>query len=193
MRTSRNRVLLAMLAVALIVLAIVVVWVAKAPPPNPQVAPSSIATSTTDSPTATSTRTSTRTSTKTSTKTSRPGPTSSRPTPQTSTPRVPDGGSTDPVSGLPWIDASSLPKEARQTLALIKAGGPYPYPRNDNQTFSNREQILPPQKRGYYKEFTVTTPGSPDRGPRRIVTGSAGEKYWTDDHYDSFSVIREDP
>jgi ribonuclease T1 len=74
---------------------------------------------------------------------------------------------------------------------LIRAGGPYPYPRNDDQVFGNREGLLPREGSGYYREFTVETPGSADRGPRRIVTGARGEKYWTDDHYASFSRIRE--
>lgn len=98
---------------------------------------------------------------------------------------------TDPVSGLLWVEVSDLPRQARKTLALIRAGGPYPYPRNDNQTFLNREGLLPRQARGYYKEFTVETPGSADRGPRRIVAGARGERYWTDDHYTSFMRIRE--
>lgn len=100
---------------------------------------------------------------------------------------------TDRASGLPWVNVGDLPAEARRTLALIRAGGPYPYPRNDDQTFLNREGVLPSRPRGYYKEFTVETPGSADRGPRRIVTGAGGEKYWTDDHYRSFSRIREVP
>lgn len=103
----------------------------------------------------------------------------------------PTNSATDPVSGLPWIAESALPPQARDTLALIASGGPFPYPRNDNQTFQNREGILPREPRGYYKEFTVETPGEDDRGPRRIVTGSGGEKYWTADHYDSFERIRE--
>jgi Guanyl-specific ribonuclease Sa len=103
----------------------------------------------------------------------------------------PDDSATDPVSGLPWVAESALPPEARDTLALIEAGGPFPYPRNDNQTFFNREGLLPREGRGYYREFTVETPGSDDRGPRRIITGAGGEKYWTADHYDSFSRIRE--
>ncbi|EWT01466.1 ribonuclease [Intrasporangium oryzae NRRL B-24470] len=98
---------------------------------------------------------------------------------------------TDPASGLPWIDESALPPEARETLALIRAGGPFPYPRNDGVTFANREGLLPREQRGYYREYTVQTPGSPDRGPRRIITGSGGETYWTADHYASFSRIRE--
>jgi guanyl-specific ribonuclease Sa len=98
---------------------------------------------------------------------------------------------TDPVSGLPWVAESALPRQARDTLALVRAGGPYPYPRSDNKTFDNRERLLPRQARGYYREFTVVTPGSDDRGARRIITGSRGEIYWTDDHYASFSRVKE--
>lgn len=104
---------------------------------------------------------------------------------------TPGPGSTDPVSGLPWVAESALPREARHTLALVRAGGPFPYPRSDDQTFANRERLLPAEPRGYYREFTVVTPGSADRGTRRIITGSGGEKYWTADHYASFSRIRE--
>jgi ribonuclease T1 len=86
---------------------------------------------------------------------------------------------------------TDLPREARATLDLIRAGGPYPYPRNDNQAFLNREGLLPSRPRGYYREFTVPTPGSADRGARRIVTGAGGERYWTDDHYRSFARVRE--
>lgn len=119
------------------------------------------------------------------------GPSGSSATSATSgTPRGP-GEVTDPVSGLPWIAASALPPEARETLALIRAGGPYPYPRNDNQTFANRERLLPQEPRGHYKEFTVITPGSDDRGARRIIAGAEGERYWTADHYASFSRIEE--
>ncbi len=99
--------------------------------------------------------------------------------------------SVDPVSGLPLVSESALPPEARHTLALIRAGGPYPYPRNDDQVFTNREGVLPSERRGYYREFTVETPGSPDRGARRIVVGADGEKYYSDDHYQSFRRIRE--
>ncbi|CAN7316310.1 ribonuclease [Terrabacter sp. LjRoot27] len=98
---------------------------------------------------------------------------------------------TDPVSGLPWVAESALPTQAPETLALIRAGGPFPYPRSDNRTFANRERLLPPHTSGYYREFTVVTPGSADRGARRIITGNSGERYWTDDHYASFSRIRE--
>lgn len=98
---------------------------------------------------------------------------------------------TDPASGLPWVAESALPDQAEVTLQHIRAGGPYPYPRNDDKTFRNSERLLPTQRNGYYREYTVKTPGSSDRGARRIITGSPTEKYWTDDHYDSFSRIRE--
>jgi ribonuclease T1 len=71
------------------------------------------------------------------------------------------------------------------TLRLIDTGGPYPY-RQDGTVFTNREKLLPPQPSGYYREFTVPTPGAGDRGPRRIVTGKNGERYYTPDHYRSF-------
>jgi len=93
-------------------------------------------------------------------------------------------------SRLPEIKASSLPPEARETLALIARGGPYPYSR-DNVTFGNFERILPRKASGYYREFTVRTPGESDRGARRIVAGAAGEKYYTADHYESFKFIAE--
>ncbi len=98
---------------------------------------------------------------------------------------------TDPASGLAWVDESALPSQARDTLRLIRAGGPYPYPRNDDKTFRNNEGLLPRHPNGYYREYTVTTPGSSDRGARRIIAGAPDEKFWTDDHYDSFSRIRE--
>lgn len=95
---------------------------------------------------------------------------------------------TDPDSGLPWIEAVDLPGEARETLELIDDGGPFPYDR-DGITFENREEILPDEARGYYAEYTVETPGSSDRGAKRIITGDGGEFYWTQDHYDSFERI----
>ena len=92
-------------------------------------------------------------------------------------------------SGLPTIAVGALPTEARHTLALIDAGGPYPYPDHDDATFGNYEGILPKEPRGYYREYTVETPGSDDRGARRIIRGEGGELYYTDDHYASFSRI----
>jgi ribonuclease T1 len=86
--------------------------------------------------------------------------------------------------------ASDLPREARETLALIKAGGPFPYAQ-DGRVFSNREKLLPIRSRGYYREYTVRTPGARDRGARRIVAGDGGEYYYTADHYRSFRRILE--
>jgi len=88
------------------------------------------------------------------------------------------------------VGVRELPSEARATLALIKAGGPFPYAQ-DGRVFSNRENLLPPQKRGYYREYTVGTPGARDRGARRIVAGSGGDYYYSDDHYRSFKRILE--
>ena len=80
-----------------------------------------------------------------------------------------------------------LTPEARQTVALIQRGGPYPY-RQDGTVFGNRERLLPPRERGWYREYTVDTPGLSHRGPRRIVTGGhpPREWYYTADHYASF-------
>ncbi len=97
------------------------------------------------------------------------------------------------VSGLPVVREAELPPEARHTLALIRAGGPFPYAR-DGAVFGNFERILPRRERGYYHEYTVRTPGERDRGARRIVTGQEGERYYTDDHYASFrEVVADDP
>ena len=71
---------------------------------------------------------------------------------------------------------------------MIDRGPPYPYEK-DGSTFGNYEELLPDHERGYYQEFTVETPGSYDRGARRIVEGADAELYWTDDHYASFSRI----
>jgi ribonuclease T1 len=95
---------------------------------------------------------------------------------------------TDPASGLPIVALASLPREAASTVALIDAGGPFKY-RQDGATFQNREGLLPKQAGDYYREYTVETPGSTDRGARRIIAGKDGELYWTDDHYATFSRI----
>lgn len=102
----------------------------------------------------------------------------------------PSGGAQTPVSGLPTIAESALPVEAHETLRLIRAGGPYPYDQDD-ETFGNRERLLPDQPGGYYREYTVETPGEDDRGARRIVTGADGDRYFTRDHYGSFEQIQE--
>ena len=80
--------------------------------------------------------------------------------------------------------------EASRIVDLIDGGGPFDED-EDGRTFRNDEGILPDQPRGYYREYTVPTPGSDDRGARRIVGGEDGALYWTADHYRSFSRIAE--
>ncbi|MER7176571.1 ribonuclease domain-containing protein [Streptomyces mesophilus] len=92
------------------------------------------------------------------------------------------------AKGFVTVPEASLPAEARQTLRLIDAGGPFPYDK-DGAYFGNYERILPRQKRGYYREYTVRTPRERDRGARRIVTGRGGEFFYTDDHYDTFKAV----
>lgn len=101
----------------------------------------------------------------------------------------------DAASGLRWVSLSELPPEASATLTEIKAGPPFPT-RKDGAVFSNFEGLLPGRASGYYREFTVPTPGEDDRGARRIVTGgpgygvAGGEFYYTGDHYQSFERVR---
>ncbi|GAB3492760.1 ribonuclease domain-containing protein [Amycolatopsis cihanbeyliensis] len=92
-------------------------------------------------------------------------------------------------SGLAVEPLSGLPAEARTTWELIENGGPFPYPGKDGSVFGNREKLLPQKASGYYHEYTVPTPGSLDRGPRRLVTGESAELYYTADHYESFVVV----
>lgn len=88
------------------------------------------------------------------------------------------------------VSIAELPREARETIVLIRKRGPFPYAK-DGAVFGNREGILPKQTRGYYREYTVKTPGERTRGARRIVVGKGGELYYTDDHYNHFRRIRE--
>lgn len=88
------------------------------------------------------------------------------------------------------VEKKQLPKEAIETLALIRKGGPFPYQR-DGVAFGNRERLLPARQRGWYREYTVRTPGEGTRGARRIVAGRDGTLYYTDDHYRSFRRILE--
>ncbi len=102
---------------------------------------------------------------------------------------------TDPAPGSPAsISVAELPRPGRDTYELIRQGGPFPYDK-DGTVFGNREKLLPLQKRGYYREYTVQTPGSRDRGARRIVCGGPPRQphacYYTADHYASFRKIVE--
>ncbi len=86
------------------------------------------------------------------------------------------------------IAIAELPAEARETLKLVRQGGPFPYAR-DGIVFGNREGLLPRAPRGSYREYTVKTPGRRDRGARRIIGSNSGEFYYTADHYQSFRRI----
>ena len=99
-----------------------------------------------------------------------------------------------PRQRAPQADSQGLPPEALETLSLIRRGGPFPY-RKDGSTFHNREKRLPLKGRGYYREYTVPTPGERTRGARRIVTGGKPPTvyYYTADHYRSFRRIEPGP
>lgn len=103
------------------------------------------------------------------------------------------GGSSDAASpdwarGLAVVSSQDLPAEARETLGLIDAGGPFRHDK-DGSIFGNYEERLPHEARGYYREYTVPTPGARDRGARRIVAGEESERYYTSDHYESFKAV----
>jgi ribonuclease T1 len=104
-------------------------------------------------------------------------------------------GSSSQVSrpAIGTVSLAALPAEAQQTERLIRSGGPFPYEK-DGIVFGNREQLLPRQPRGFYHEYTVRTPGSHDRGARRIVCGGRQLRepeacFYTEDHYASFKRI----
>ena len=104
---------------------------------------------------------------------------------------------TESRNAIASVTPAELPIEARQTLRLIRAGGPFPFPHNDGSVFGNFEKRLPAKARGYYREYTVPTPGRTDRGAGRIIAGqgkdgdvaTSGEYYYTPDHYRSFRRI----
>ena len=106
--------------------------------------------------------------------------------------RSSDRASRQGADGLGTVAVADLPAEARQTLALIREGGPYPYEK-DGTVFGNCERKLPRQRRGYYTEYTVRTPQVRSRGARRIIAGGPDgrptEFYYTDDHYQTFRRI----
>ncbi|MBC8006447.1 MAG: hypothetical protein H7X76_00185 [Prolixibacteraceae bacterium] len=94
------------------------------------------------------------------------------------------------IEGSDAVRVSDLPTEARETLALIKQGGPFPYSR-DGMVFANREGRLPSASHGTYREYTVQTPGRRDRGARRIVAAGSIQFWYSADHYRSFRRIVE--
>ena len=97
-----------------------------------------------------------------------------------------------PADAAMTVSVGELPRQGAETYRLILQGGPFPYEK-DGTVFGNRERLLPPHKRGYYREYTVATPGARNRGTRRIVCGGAPTKpdacYYTADHYASFRRI----
>ncbi len=102
-----------------------------------------------------------------------------------------------PADALPTVAWSELPPQARETHQRIVSGGPFPYAK-DGTVFFNRERLLPAQPRGWYREYTVPTPGARDRGARRIVCGGTVPTapqacYYTADHYASFARIVQAP
>ena len=97
------------------------------------------------------------------------------------------------AAAIPSCALSSLPSQASDTLSLIHSGGPFPY-RQDGTVFQNREGILPAESSSYYHEYTVKTPGSSDRGARRLIGGGSPVTdpqyvYYTGDHYASFCKL----
>ena len=113
--------------------------------------------------------------------------TSASPTAASPTPSSPTPSSPTPASPLERLDAVER-AQLEKTVALIEKGGPFPYPK-DGTVFSNRERRLPAKPRGYYREYSVPTPGAKNRGARRVVRGSDGETWYTRDHYETFMRI----
>ena len=93
-----------------------------------------------------------------------------------------------PGDRMPAVPIDRLPREALDPIRLIARNGPFPH-RQDGVVFENREKLLPAKATGYYHEYTVKTPGSPDRGAQRLIRGGQNELYYTDDHYDSFRRV----
>jgi guanyl-specific ribonuclease Sa len=92
---------------------------------------------------------------------------------------------------IPTVSLKSLPLQVSVTVHRIEDGGPFPYPYDDGVVFHNYEHQLPAEPDGYYHEYTVPTPGSADRGTRRIVTAENGSFYYTSDHYETFERLAQ--
>jgi ribonuclease T1 len=107
--------------------------------------------------------------------------------------RSPAGPESLPGSGVTAVALAALPPQGRDVMAQIREGGPFRYEK-DGTVFGNRERLLPSQKRGFYREYTVPTPGLSHRGARRIVCGGQQPRepescFYTEDHYSSFRLI----
>jgi ribonuclease T1 len=108
---------------------------------------------------------------------------------------MPPAAAREAAMALPEIARAQLPAEGREVLAAVRNGGPFRYDR-DGVVFGNRERVLPTKPRGFYREYTVRTPGVKNRGARRIVCGGTvptapDECFYSSDHYQSFQRIRE--
>lgn len=95
--------------------------------------------------------------------------------------------------GMATMERADLPPQGKAVLAKIESGANFRHEK-DGSVFGNRERILPRQTRGYYREYTVRTPGVKNRGARRIVCGGEVPRapdacYYTEDHYASFKRI----
>jgi ribonuclease T1 len=95
-----------------------------------------------------------------------------------------------PARPIRTVSLRALPRQVTVTVHRVEDGGPFPYPEDDGVVFHNYEHLLPAEPDGYYREYTVPTPGASDRGARRVVTGSGGQFYYTPDHYGSFERLR---
>jgi ribonuclease T1 len=107
--------------------------------------------------------------------------------------RAPVGPDSRPGSSATSVVLAGLPAQGREVMAQIREGGPFRYEK-DGTVFGNRERLLPSQTRGYYREYTVPTPGLNHRGARRIVCGGQQPRepdacFYTEDHYSSFRLI----
>lgn len=103
-----------------------------------------------------------------------------------------DGAGPPRPTAISDVQLSALPAQVADTVRLIRSDGPYPWPRNDGVVFHNYEHVLPREPDGWYHEYTVPTPGSHDRGARRLITGRNGAYFYTDDHYGTFRKVQLD-
>ncbi len=88
-----------------------------------------------------------------------------------------------------------VPSRVGRVLESVDDHGSAPDGYQGGRTFLNIERQLPQTdrrgRRVRYREWDVhpLRPGY-NRGPERLVTGSDGSAYYTDDHYRTFKKIR---